>query len=45
MEIYIHNQMIDGINVLAMPEMAHCSCAREEDEDDEAVHLCGVCKS
>lgn len=42
---YLYSHSTEGwIQCWICKRWAHCSCAGEEDEDDEAVHVCGLCK-
>ncbi|KAJ4451686.1 hypothetical protein ANN_03156 [Periplaneta americana] len=41
---YLYSESTEGwIQCWKCHKWAHCSCAGEEDEDDEAVHLCALC--
>lgn len=43
---YLYSQSNEGwIRCCKCQKWAHCSCAGEEDEDDEAIHLCDICKN
>jgi hypothetical protein len=42
---YLYSQSSEGwIQCCVCQRWAHCSCAGEEDEDEEAVHVCGLCQ-
>lgn len=42
---YLYSQSTEGwIKCCQCQKWAHCSCAGEEDEDDEIVYLCEQCK-